>query len=229
LNESRIFQLQLKDEFLFFTTISDSTFNFNLYDKNGLQSNSYSQKRQININQTNIERYYTGDLIETTQGYYYQEIHRYEDWTFDYYLTKMNADLSTNTDFGNQGRLLLRNHTFLRKNDSKNRYYLTTIIQDSLSISRFQSQSNSIKNSLQDQPVKIYPNPTQEIIAIETNYGNSNTSVKLIGMDGRLYHINNTDKNRILININHLRSGQYIVQVKNDGNSTAFQILVVKD
>lgn len=79
--------------------------------------------------------------------------------------------------------------------------------------------NTSLPESTVPLTVQIFPNPTQDIITIETG-AESEGLVQLIDLQGRLILNNKVQSFPITLNLKNLSSGQYILWVK-QGNQTA--------
>jgi hypothetical protein len=69
------------------------------------------------------------------------------------------------------------------------------------------------ENDLQKSIVKIYPNPTQDIITFEALQ--SDSEVRLFNIMGQQVHSFVAKNNKEQVSINHLASGMYLVQIRN--------------
>jgi hypothetical protein len=69
------------------------------------------------------------------------------------------------------------------------------------------------ENDLQKSIVKIYPNPTQDIITFEALQ--SGSEVRLFNIMGQQVHSFVAKNNKEQVSINHLASGMYLAQIRN--------------
>jgi hypothetical protein len=69
------------------------------------------------------------------------------------------------------------------------------------------------ENDLQKSIVKIYPNPTQDIITFEALQ--SDSEVRLFNIMGQQVHSFKAKNNKEQVSISHLASGMYLVQIRN--------------
>jgi len=85
----------------------------------------------------------------------------------------------------------------------------------------FQTLSNAIP--VKDVLVKIYPNPTTNVLNIETV--SNLKSIELYDVNGRILEINKLNLNRAVFDISKYKSGLYFVKITTEDGSKIEKII----
>ena len=84
----------------------------------------------------------------------------------------------------------------------------------------------SVIESLENQTMKIYPNPVNDYLFVNLN-ADMYTTVELIDVQGRLALSENISSKDFHLNVNNLNPGVYFIKVYG-ANQTAHQIFIKK-
>lgn len=96
-----------------------------------------------------------------------------------------------------------------------------------------QEPSDSVNVGINDVDVEmglnLYPNPSSGLVNIEFNNVKDNSTVSVIGIDGKVVANQNVaaNTNSLYLNLNELQSGIYFVRLQNN-KGTAYQRLVIR-
>jgi len=85
------------------------------------------------------------------------------------------------------------------------------------------------ESELNAQDLKVYPNPAQDILEVETNNLENHVSkVEIIDFEGNILKSIETSQNKVQINIQSIKEGIYILRVSNKKGSKTTQIIIKK-
>lgn len=80
---------------------------------------------------------------------------------------------------------------------------------------------NNISSSVTKTQINIYPNPFTSYITIQSeNFDNLNTQIYVYNLDGRAIYNTSSLRNSIVLDLEKLKSGIYIVKIYNDKYSS---------
>ena len=92
--------------------------------------------------------------------------------------------------------------------------------------------SNLSVNDLNNNSFTIYPNPSQGVFTVDFNTKSNNVSYVIYGMEGKLITQNTLNptggKVSQQINLSHLPSGTYVIQINNGGEKMTQQLIIKK-
>ena len=82
-----------------------------------------------------------------------------------------------------------------------------------------------INNILAKTDVKLYPNPAKEMVTIEVNNGTKNV-ITLMDLSGKTIETIQSNKAFTNINLTHLQSGIYFVNISNENGSVTQRLII---
>lgn len=87
------------------------------------------------------------------------------------------------------------------------------------------TQGVGVNNVLANSDVKVYPNPANENVSIETNKGNNNV-ITILDLSGKTIETINTSKSITVLNTSNLTSGIYFIQITNEFGSITKKLVI---
>ncbi len=82
---------------------------------------------------------------------------------------------------------------------------------------------------LRKNALNLYPNPTDEYVTIQTDFHNPMETIRVINMMGQILDINtNVNTNEVLMDVSHLESGVYIIDVETEQGPLTKKLQVFK-
>lgn len=87
------------------------------------------------------------------------------------------------------------------------------------------TQGVGINNVLSNSDVKVYPNPAQENVSIETSKGNNNV-ITFMDLSGKTIETVDNSKTITVLNTSHLKSGIYFIQITNEFGSITKKLVI---
>tara|TARA_B100000700_G_scaffold324606_1_gene431197 strand:- start:904 stop:2259 length:1356 start_codon:yes stop_codon:yes gene_type:complete len=84
----------------------------------------------------------------------------------------------------------------------------------------------NLNNLLNNNQIRIYPNPTKEIITVENLMQINNKSIIIKNILGEIILVDNTKSNLVSLNLSHLKSGIYFIEVSSF-NGVRFEKIIL--
>ena len=86
----------------------------------------------------------------------------------------------------------------------------------------------NVNNILNNNQIRIYPNPTKEIITVENLIQTDNKSIIIKNIIGEIVLTNNTKNKLVSFNLSHLQSGIYFIEFSSDNGVKIEKIILSK-
>ena len=204
---------------LYFNSLLDNR----LYEINDLDGTFEYTNKQLNISYTNFYSNYRKDYDITCNEI--TTIHLKDSfWVLDKYNELDNIYYSkvikkidynqSNSSIGNFHKTKDGGYVFLRGGTKYNEYLITKT--DCLGNDSFWSTDCNLKLK-EENNIIIYPNPTNEILNLETNYKIINTEI-INPLGQTINYKNYCNCNKQTINIEQLPKGNYYIKVNGKEN-----------
>ncbi len=96
-------------------------------------------------------------------------------------------------------------YEYVRHNNSTNKQ-----VVNSLDIGAFENQSTLSTSDLDQQKIGVYPNPTSDILHIQSNVSSTIDKVSLFALDGKLIKVSHLASD---IDVSHIKTGVYLLKI----------------
>jgi hypothetical protein len=104
-------------------------------------------------------------------------------------------------------------------------YYYEALIDDFEILKPIESKKTDVESDA--YAIEIYPNPTKDILYINTNSDMSNASIELLDIEGRVvYNENAIKENPIKIDCSNITKGAYFLKITNNGKSISKPLII---
>jgi para-nitrobenzyl esterase len=87
------------------------------------------------------------------------------------------------------------------------------------------TQGVGVNNVLAQNDVKLYPNPAKEMVTVDIAFGSKNV-ITLMDLSGKIIETIQSNKASINLNLNHLQTGIYFVNIYNENGSITKKLIV---